>query len=208
MAEPATVDRTVLVRRGRRVEYFTIGWNLLEGGAATAAGAMAGSISLVGFGVDSFIEVASGMALLWRMSVDADVHHGERNERLALRIVGLCFVVLALYIAYEGIRDLVRRQAPEHSIIGIVVASAALVVMPILSRSKRAVGSALDSRAMHADAAQTDFCAYLSAILICGLLLNMLLGWWWADPAAALIMVPIIGREGMEALQARRCREC
>jgi divalent metal cation (Fe/Co/Zn/Cd) transporter len=208
MPEPATVDRTILVRRGRRLEYFTIGWNLFEGGAATAAGAMAGSISLVGFGVDSFIEVASGAALLWRMSVDADVHHRERNERLALRIVGLCFVVLALYIAYEGICDLVRRQAPEHSIIGIVIACAALVVMPMLSRAKRAVGSALDSRAMHADAAQTDFCAYLSAILVCGLLLNMLLGWWWADPAAALIMVPIIGREGMEALQARRCREC
>ena len=208
MAEFATVDRTVLVRRGRRLEYFTIGWNLLEGGAATAAGAMAGSISLLGFGVDSFIEVASGAALLWRMSVDADVHRREQNERLALRIVGLGFLGLALYIALEAIRDLVRRQAPEHSIIGIVVACAALVVMPILSRAKRAVGSALDSRAMHADATQTDFCAYLSAILVCGLLLNALLGWWWADPAAALIMVPIIGKEGIEALQARCCRGC
>jgi len=197
-----------LVRRGRRLEYFTIGWNLLEGGVATAAGAMAGSVSLIGFGVDSFIEVASGAALLWRMSVDADVHRREQNERLALRIVGLCFLGLAVYIALEAIRDLVRRQAPAHSIVGIVITCAALVVMPLLSHAKRAVGSALDSRAMHADAAQTDFCAYLSAIVICGLLLNALLGWWWADPAAALIMVPIIGREGMEALQARRCREC
>ena len=208
MAEPVTVDRSVLVRRGRRLEYFTIGWNLLEGGAATVAGAMAGSVSLVGFGVDSFIEVASGAALLWRMTVDADVHRRERNERLALRMVGLCFVALGVYIAYEAIHDLIHRQAPEHSIIGIVIACAALVVMPLLSRAKRAVGFALDSRAMHADAAQTDFCAFLSAILVCGLLLNALLGWWWADPAAALIMVPIIGREGIEAFQSRSCRGC
>jgi divalent metal cation (Fe/Co/Zn/Cd) transporter len=208
MAEPLTVDRTTLARRGRRLEYFTIGWNLIEGGVAIAAGAMAGSISLVGFGVDSFIEVASGAALLWRMSVDADVHRREHNERVALRIVGLSLLALAIYIAYEGIRDLVTQQAPEHSIIGIVVACAALVVMPLLSRAKRAVGSVLDSRAMHADAAQTDFCAYLSAILVCGLLLNALLGWWWADPAAALIMAPIIGKEGIEALQARRCQGC
>src|SRR5579859_1536332 len=115
MVESAILDRTAAVRRGRRLEYFTVAWNALEGLVAILAGALAGSISLVGFGMDSFIEVTSGAALLWRMSVDSDVERRERNERLALRIVGLCFIALAAYIAYEAIRGLTRRQAPEHS---------------------------------------------------------------------------------------------
>src|SRR5262245_29711195 len=195
MAEIA-LDRRAIAERGKRLEYFTIAWNSLEGLVAIAAGLAAGSISLLGFGIDSFIEVTSGVALLWRMAVDADVRRRERNEKLALRIVGGCFIALALYIGYEAITDLVHRIEPESSLAGIILAAVSLVVMPLLSRAKRRVGHELASPAMHADARQTDFCAYLSAILLGGLLLNRLFGLWWADPAAALIMLPIIAKEG------------
>jgi divalent metal cation (Fe/Co/Zn/Cd) transporter len=191
--------------RGRRLEYFTIAWNTLEGLIGIAAGVLAGSISLVGFGVDSFIEVTSGATLLWRMSVDGDVESRERNEKLSLRIVGLCFIVLAIYITYEALADLIRRTAPEHSIPGIALACVSLIVMPILSRAKKSVGNALNSAAMKADARQTDFRVYLSAILLAGLVLNAALGWWWADPIAALAMVPIVAKEGFDGMKARTC---
>jgi divalent metal cation (Fe/Co/Zn/Cd) transporter len=208
MAEIAVLERTAVVRHGRRLEYFTIAWNGLEGLVAVVAGAIAGSISLVGFGIDSFIEVTSGSVLLWRMSVDEEVQRRELNERRALRIVGVCFLLLAAYIAYESVLDLWSRRAPEHSIPGIVLACVSLVVMPLLSRAKRKVGRALGSAAMHADAKQTEFCTYLSAILLLGLLANAFLGLWWADPVAALIMVPIIAKEGIEGLQGKACDEC
>jgi len=142
------------------------------------------------------------------MSVDAEVHRRELNEKRALRIVGTCFLLLAAYIAYESAIDLWSRHAPEHSIPGIILACVSLIVMPLLSRAKRKVGSALGSAAMHADAKQTEFCTYLSAILLAGLLLNALFGLWWADPVAGLIMVPIIAKEGIEGLQGRACDEC
>lgn len=208
MAETAILERTAVVRHGRRLEYFTIAWNALEGLVAVVAGAIAGSISLVGFGIDSFIEVMSGAVLLWRMSVDEDVERRERNERRALQVVGISFLFLAVYIAYESVMDLWSRRAPEHSIPGIALACVSLVVMPLLSRAKRKVGRALGSAAMHADAKQTEFCTYLSAILLAGLLLNTLFGLWRADPVAALIMVPIIAKEGIEGLQGKACDEC
>jgi divalent metal cation (Fe/Co/Zn/Cd) transporter len=187
------------------LEYFTIAWNTLEGLIAVIAGALAGSISLVGFGIDSLIEVTSGSVLLWRMVVDADLESRERSEKLSLRIVGVCFLALAAYVGYESISDLVTRKAPEHSIAGIILACVSLVVMPLLSRAKKKVATELRSSAMHADAKQTDFCVYLSAILLIGLLLNTALGWWWADPAAALIMVPLIAKEGVEAMKGETC---
>ena len=199
------LDRQAVARRGKRLEYFTIAWNSLEGLVALVAGALAGSISLVGFGIDSFIEVTSGTVLLWRMSVDADVRRRERNEQLSLRIVGVCFLALAAYVGYESISDLVSRKAPEHSIPGIVIAALSLVAMPLLARAKRKVAQTLNSAALKADSRQTDICAYLSAILLGGLLLNALLGWWWADPVAGLIMVPIIAREGVQALRGDAC---
>jgi divalent metal cation (Fe/Co/Zn/Cd) transporter len=199
------LDRQAVARRGKHLEYFTIAWNSLEGLVAVVAGAFAGSISLLGFGIDSFIEVTSGTVLLWRMAVDADVRKREQNEKLSLRIVGVCFLALAVYVAYESISDLVSRKAPEHSIPGIILACVSLVVMPLLSRAKKRVGKQLGSTAMHADAKQTDFCVYLSGILLIGLLLNTGLGWWWADPTAALIMVPLIAKEGMEAMKGETC---
>jgi divalent metal cation (Fe/Co/Zn/Cd) transporter len=203
--ETAALNREAAARRGKNVEYFTIAWNTLEGLVAVVLGGLAGSISLVGFGVDSFIEVISGSVILWRMSVDADLSCRERNEKLSLRVVGVCFLALAAYVGYESLFDLLTRKAPEHSIPGIVLACVSLVVMPLLSRAKKEIGHELGSAAMHADAKQTDFCIYLSAILLAGLLLNVALGWWWADPVAGLIMVPIIAKEGIGGMRAETC---
>jgi divalent metal cation (Fe/Co/Zn/Cd) transporter len=202
-----STSRTEIARRGRRLEYFTIAWNTVEGLVAVGAGALASSIALVGFGIDSFIEVTSGAALLWRMSVDADVRRRERNEARALRVVGLCFLGLAFYVSYEAIADLARHRAPERSLAGIILACVSLMVMPWLSRSKRGVARAMGSPAMRADARQTEFCAYLSAILLSGLVLNGLWGLWWADPVAALIMAPLIAKEGIEGLQGKACSD-
>src|SRR6266513_1136909 len=137
MSEINTLERPAIVLRGQRLEYFTVAWNTLEGLIAVVAGIIAGSISLVGFGIDSFIEVTSGSVLLWRMSVDSDVHRREINERRALQVVGVCFLCLAIYITYESATDLWSKRAPEHSIPGILLACVSLVVMPLLSRAKR-----------------------------------------------------------------------
>lgn len=186
-------------RHGRRLEYLTIGWNSLEAVVAVTAGVLAGSISLVGFGVDSVIEVSSGAILLWRLV------SGEHRERLALKLVGASFLALAAYVAVDALKSLWLRAAPEASYVGIAVAVLSLIVMPLLASAKRKVAASLKSRAMHADSRQTDICAYLSAILVAGLGLNALFGWWWADPLAALAMVPIIGKEGLEALRGEHC---
>lgn len=202
------LDRRAVAQRGKWLELFTIGWNTLEGLVAVIAGAIAGSISLVGFGLDSFVEVASGATLLWRMSVDANVSGRERNEKSSLRIVGICFLALAAYIGYQSIRDLLQRKEPEHSLAGIILAVVSLIVMPLLSKAKRQVGRELGSAAMNADAKQTEFCTYLSAILLFGLVLNAAFGWWWADPLAGLVMVPIIAKEGFEGIRAEHCHNC
>ncbi len=207
MAYTGSETRSRLVIRGKRLEYFTVIYNCLEGLLSIAAGVLAGSVSLVGFGLDSVIEVTSGAALLWRLRQDFDPARRERAESITLRLVAWCFFALAAYIAYDSGSSLLRREAPERSIFGIAIAAVSLVVMPLLARAKRRVAAAIDSRAMRADARQTDFCTYLSAILLAGLVLNAALGWWWADPAAALAMAPIIANEGREAWKGRAC-EC
>jgi divalent metal cation (Fe/Co/Zn/Cd) transporter len=201
------MNRGELARRGQRLEYYTIAWNTLEGLAALITGLLASSIALVGFGLDSLIEVVSGAALLWRLHHDADEQKRAAAERIALRIVGSCFIVLSLYITYDSLHALISRKAPEHSIAGIAVAIAALVVMPLLACAKRDVARQLGSVALHADAKQANFCMYLAAIVLGGLALNLWLGWWWADPVAGLIMVPIIMREGWSALRGKTCAD-
>lgn len=196
-----------LLRRGREMEYFSIGYNSLEGVIAVAAGLWAGSIALVGFGFDSVIEVTSAVALLWRLRTDVDTAQRERAEAISLRIVGICFLTLAAYVSYDAIKSLIRHEAPEESHLGIALALVSVIIMPLVARANRWVAQGINSGAMKADAKQTELCAYLSAILLRGLLLNAWLGWWWADPAAALIMVPIIAKEGFEALRGETCCE-
>ncbi len=199
--------RAASVRYGRLLEYLTIGWNSLEGVASIVAGVLAGSIALVGFGFDSLIEVSSGAALLWRLHLDAPEKR-ERAEQIALKIVGASFVLLAAYIGFDAVKSLMTRETAERSYIGIAIATLSLVVMPILARAKRRVAAEINSRAMKADSRQTDLCAYLSGILLAGLALNALFGWWWADAVAALVMVPIIAKEGIEALRGKACEDC
>lgn len=191
--------RSANVRRGRNLEYLTIGWNSMEAVVAIGAGLLAGSIALVGFGVDSVIESLSGAVLLWRLFA------GEHREQLALKLVGGSFLFLAAYVAFDAGKSLLFREPPETSYVGIGLAILSLIVMPVLARAKRQVAANLNSRALQADSRQTDICAYLSAILLFGLGLNTLFGWWWADPVAALVMIPIIAKEGIEALRGETC---
>jgi divalent metal cation (Fe/Co/Zn/Cd) transporter len=172
--------------------------------AALVSGVFAGSVALLGFGLDSLVEVTSGAALVWRLHQDKNTLRREAAERLTLRIVGSCFLVLSAYISYDSLASLVNREAPARSLPGIAIAVASLFVMPLLSRAKRRVGVGLGS-AMEADARQTDFCTYLSGILLGGLLLNALFGLWWADPVAGLVMVPIIAKEGISEWRGKTC---
>ncbi len=194
--------RDALILRGRRLEYISLGWNFLEALLSIVAGLIAGSIALVGFGFDSVIEVSSGAILLWRLRAGPDA---ERREQIAIRLVGVCFLALAAYVTWDAASSLLHREAPRESYIGIGVAAASLIAMPLLARAKRRVARGLNSGALRADSRQTGICAYLSAILLGGLLLNALLGWWWADPVAALVMVPLIAKEGIEGVRGRTC---
>jgi divalent metal cation (Fe/Co/Zn/Cd) transporter len=200
----AVARRAERVARGRRLEYVTIGWNTLEAVVALVSGLFAGSVALVGFGLDSVIETLSAGILLWRFRDD---RQSRKREQTARRLVGLCFLLLAAYLTADSARALWTRAQPERSLPGILIAIAAMVVMPLLGRAKRKLAVELQSGALHSDSRQADFCAYLSAILLAGLLLNAWLGWWWADPVAALLMVPIIAREGVQGLRGERC-EC
>jgi divalent metal cation (Fe/Co/Zn/Cd) transporter len=205
VVQPQT--RSALVLSGKHLEYFTVLWHLLEGIISLVAGLASGSLSLVGFGVDSLIELASGVAIWWRMAVDDRVEHREHNEKLALRLIGGSFMALAVYLIFESVASFVNHKAPEPSVPGLAIAVLSLVVMPLLSRAKRNLAIQLKSPAMQADAKQADFCAYLSAILLVGLAANFWLRWWWADPVAALFMAAIIGNEGLKTSLGDPCCE-
>jgi divalent metal cation (Fe/Co/Zn/Cd) transporter len=193
------------LRRGRRLEIMTLGWNAVEAVVSVGAGIAAGSAALIGFGVDSAIESLSGAALLWRLQ---DSHRGDAREALTLQVVGISFLLLAAYVAQDAVRALIVREAPDPSVPGIVIAALSLLIMPWLAHQKRQVARNIGSRALAADSRQTTLCAYLSAILLMGLVLNALLGWWWSDPVAAVVMVPIIASEGVSALRGERCEDC
>ncbi len=186
-------------RKALRLEYFTVGWNVLEGVIAITAGVLASSIALVGFGLDSYIEVASGAVLIWRLRKREEEE--EQAEQRAILLVGFSLLALALYIIYEAARKLLLHEQPAESLLGIIVAVAALIVMPVLARQKRKVAAQIHSRALAADAVETLACSYLSFALLLGLGLNALFGWWWADPLAALAMVFFLLREGWEAIE-------
>jgi divalent metal cation (Fe/Co/Zn/Cd) transporter len=198
---PSDPVRAALVRRGLRLNYLGIGYNVLEAVVAVAAGLVAGSVALVGFGFDSVIEVTASAAAQWRLRSDVDPHRRERVERRTARIIGWSFLALAVYVALDSTAALAHRDAPERSVPGLVLLALSAIVMPWLARAKRRVARALVSGALEADAMQTSLCAYLSIIALAGVALNAFVGWWWADPVAALAMVPIIAREGVEGVR-------
>jgi divalent metal cation (Fe/Co/Zn/Cd) transporter len=197
--------RTQLLRRGIRLEVLTVGWNVVEGIVAIGAGLAAGSIALIGFGIDSFVESVSGSVLLWRLRAEAsggaDEERIEHVERRAERLVGLSFLVLGAYVAYQAVQTLVADDEPAASPVGIGLTLLSLVVMLWLARAKRRTGEALGSRALIADSQQTFACWYLSGTTLAGLALNAVSGLWWADPVAALVIVVFLAREGIEALR-------
>ena len=198
-------SRPSLLRRAIRLEQLTVGWNVVEGAVAIAAGLAAGSVALVGFGVDSAVETVSGAVLLWRLSAEArgtlDEEAVERVERRAERLVGVAFLLLAAYVAVDAVLTLARGERPEASPVGIALTAVSIAVMLWLAGQKRRAGEALGSRALVADARQTSACWYLSVTTLSGLALNAVLGWWWADPVAGLVIVVFLLREAVEALR-------
>ncbi len=198
----AVASRPALLRRALRLEYLTVGWNIIEGAIAIAAATASGSVALLGFGIDSFVESASGSVMIWRLLAErnaADEERIEQVERRARKLVAGSLVLLAAYIAWDSITSILAGDRPQPSLVGILLAIASLSVMWWLARAKRSVGTALGSRAMTADAFQTDACFWLSLFLLVGIGANAVFGFWWADPLAALGMTVFIGREALEA---------
>jgi divalent metal cation (Fe/Co/Zn/Cd) transporter len=200
--------RAELLRRALRLEYLTVGWNLVEGGVAVAAAVMAGSIALLGFGIDSFVESTSGAILIWRLRAErrAKDHAAiERLDRRAHRLVALSLFLLAAYVAFDAGKALWRHEHPDVSKVGMVVLAVSMLVMQWLARAKRRAGTALGSRALVADAFQTTACWWLSVTALAGIGLNAIFGWWWADPVAALGMTYFLVPEGLEAWRGEEC---
>jgi divalent metal cation (Fe/Co/Zn/Cd) transporter len=204
---PSLERRQELHRRALWLEYFTVGWNVIEGVVAIGAGLLAGSVALIGFGVDSSIEVISAIGLLWRLQKagpTATVAEESSAERRALYVVAATFLLLAAYISFEAITALVGREEPERSTVGLVLSVLSLVIMPALAYAKQRTGRELGSRALVADSVETWVCSYLSLALLAGVGLHELLGWWWADPVGALAMLPVIVWQGWETLAEAR----
>lgn len=193
-------DRPRLERRARALAWATIAWNAVEGIVAVGAGVAAGSLALVGFGLDSFVEVFAGGVVLWHLRGVA-----EERERRALRLIAVSFFAIAAYVAVETARDLALRAEAGESAVGIALASVSLVVMPALAWAKRRTGRALGNPVVLADSAETALCSYLSAVLLAGLAVNAVAGWWWADTLAALAIAGLAVREGREAWRGETC---
>jgi len=205
MTTAATTDRrTVLNRRSLLLAYATAGYNLLEGIVALAAGTAATSAALLGFGLDSFIEVSSALVVIWQFRS----HRPEARERTALKLIAVSFLALAAWITVDSVRHLLGAEQASPSPVGIALAATSLVVMPLLVWAKRRTGRELGSVTVVADSMQTLLCTYLSAVLLLGLLLNAVLGWSWADPAAALAIAAVAAKEGVQAWRGEHCDDC
>jgi divalent metal cation (Fe/Co/Zn/Cd) transporter len=192
-----------------RLEYFSLGWNVLETVVGFIAGVAAGSVALIGFALDSIVESSSATALIWRLRKEKGGEVApEELERQAVRIVAVAFFALALYVGVQASFDLINRNQPESSGLGIGLAVVSVLVMPWLAMRKRQMAHVLDSRALEADSGQTSLCTYISALLLVGLALNALLGWWWADPVAGLGIAALAAREGYELLTTERFCVC
>lgn len=197
----ATADKERLGRRAQLLAATSVGYNVIEAVIAIGAGSVAGSVALVGFGLDSVVEVSSGLIILWQFRHRIP----ESRERQALRLMAILFYALAAYVAFESVRALLGSQDPDDSPIGIGLAMASLIIMPILSRAQRRTGKALGSNAVVADSTQTLLCTHLSAVLLAGLVLNAILGWSWADPIAGLIIAAVAVKEGRQAWRGEGC---
>jgi cation diffusion facilitator family transporter len=208
MTEAASLERRrELHRRAVWLECFTVGWNVIEGAVAIGAGIIAGSVALIGFGVDSSIEVISALGLLWRLrkaGPEATVQEESGAERRALYVVAATFFLLAAYITYEAVSSLIGREAPDRSTVGLVLSVLSLLIMPALAWWKQRTGREMGSRALVADAAETWVCSYLSLALLAGVGLSFLFDWWWADAVGALAMLPVILWQGWETLGEAR----
>ena len=193
--------RAALSRRIRFLVAFTISYNLIEAAAALFAGSVANSSALIGFGLGSVIEVSSALAVAWQFAGPRP----EERERTALRIIAVSFFGLAAFVVYDALTSVIAQQAPEHSTLGIVIAALSLIVMPTVSLVQRRTGQEMGSHSAVADAKQTLLCSYMSAALLVGLAANSLLGWWWADPIAALVIAALTVREGLNAWRGDAC---
>jgi divalent metal cation (Fe/Co/Zn/Cd) transporter len=202
-ATVAAATRSVAVRRARWLNAATIGWNSIEGLVAVAAGVAAGSVSLVGFGIDSAIEVSAALVLAWRLRQERRAGCKQDADSTARKAIAVTFGLLAAYVAFEARRDLAGRSEPEVSVVGVMLAGLSLLVMPVLARAKARLAPVLGSAAAAADAAQTNLCALLSAVVLLGLGANWLLGWWWADPVAALGIAVLASAEAVRTWRAK-----
>lgn len=192
-------ERADAIGEGLKLEYFSLGWNILETVIGAIAGFASGSVALIGFALDSVIESSSASILIWRLKKEgAKGWDVESIERRAVRSIAVAFWGLAVYVGARATLDLVNGHRPDESTVGIALAVVSLVVMPVLAARKRRAAKELDSRAMHADSSQTSLCTYISAVLLFGLAAHALLGWWWADPVAGLGIAVLAAREGYE----------
>jgi divalent metal cation (Fe/Co/Zn/Cd) transporter len=201
-------QRTAGVSRGLRLEYLTVGWNIVEGVVSVAAAVAAGSVALLGFGLDSFVETTSGLILIWRLRAERHVQDREVIERLdqrAHKLVGFTLFMLAAYVAFDAAKALILREHPESTVVGIAITSLSMCVMWWLARAKRRTARELGSRALEADAFQTTACWWLSLVNLFGIGMNTAFGFWWADPVAALGMTYLLVREGREAWRGEDC---
>lgn len=205
---PDTCRRATLLKRGLSLEYLTVGWNIVEGIVSVAAALGAGSVALFGFGIDSFVETSSGLVLIWRLRAErhaTDPEHVERLDGRARKLVGLSLFLLAAYVAFDAVSALLTRERPDPSLAGVIITSLSLAVMAWLARAKRRTARGLGSRALEADSFQTSACFWLSGITLVGIGLNAALGWWWADPVAALGITYFLVSEGREAWRGEEC---
>jgi len=198
----APEDRRDAVRRSRLLNRVTIAWNVAEGVIAVTAGILAGSVSLVGFGLDSGIEVSAAVILAWRLGKERGQGCMADFDRRATRLIAISFAVLAAYVGVESVRDLADHSVPEASAVGIALAATSLLVMPVLARAKRRLAPVLGSQAAASEADQTSLCAVLSGVVLLGLGLNAALGWWWADPTAGLVIAALAGTEAVRTWRA------
>lgn len=203
---PPPVERNELVVRAQRLAWFGLGWHVLEAAVAIAAGVIAGSVALVGFGADSFIEAGAGLIVIWLLAGGRSTSH--RAERRAQQLIAASFVLLAAYVGVQAVRDLLAGHHPAASWLGVGLSVVTLAAMPPLAAAKRRVGEQLGSSATTSESRQTLLCAYLSAGLLVGLLANAVAGWWWADPMVALAIGAIALREAREAWRGKTCGCC